>query len=276
MKVIGTFLNLFLLAGSTLLLVFLVLSGSTDHFPFNRFYWVRGDTSEIANAYTQSAWTFWGVCDYNDFSSCLTAPAFPLSPVDNFNTVANVPQDFVDNRNTYYYLSRFAFAFFLLALAFSGFALLISVLGFCFTVIDKVLVFLVVIDLFFVAGAAAFQTAVVVLARNAFKAQGLQTHIGVKSLAMAWAAVAVLLLVFFITCAANIASSYRKHIERVNESKGYSHDGYAPEARHSQAPLADDSSFTRGNVAEKNDAESGGIRFFRIKRNQKPSDDESV
>ncbi|KAM9907450.1 hypothetical protein OXX79_000938, partial [Metschnikowia pulcherrima] len=57
--------------------------------------------------------------------------------------------------------------------------------------------------------------------------------------------------------------------------KGYNNEGYAPEARNSQV-LADDSSFTRGNVAEKNDAESGGIRFFRIKRNQKPSDDESV
>lgn len=275
MKVIGTFVNLVLLAGSTLLLVFLVLSGSTNHFPFNRFYWVRGDTSAISNAYTQSAWTFWGVCDYNDFGSCQTGPAYPISPVDNFNTSNDVPSDFVDSRDTYYYLSRFAFAFFLLALAFSGFALLISVLGFCFTVIDKVLVFLVVVALFFVSGAAAFQTAVVVLARNAFKSEGLQTHLGVKLLSITWAAVACLLLVFFITCAANIANSYKKHIERVNESKGYNNEGYAPEARNSQV-LADDSSFTRGNVAEKNDAESGGIRFFRIKRNQKPSDDESV
>ncbi|GEQ69342.1 hypothetical protein JCM33374_g3013 [Metschnikowia sp. JCM 33374] len=274
MKVISTFVNLLLLAGSTLLLLFLILSGSTVHFPFDRFYWIRAETSEIANAYDQSAWTFWGVCDYNDFSSCITGPAFPLSPADNFGTNKNIPADFIDNRNTYYYLSRFAFAFFLIAVGFSAFALLISILGFCFEVIDKVLIFLVVIGLFFVAGAAAFQTAVVVLARNAFHSQGLRAHIGVKSMAIAWAAVAVMLLVFFITCAANIANSYKKHIDRVNESRGYDNEAYASPAAH--APLGDDSSFTRGNASEKNDAESGGIRFFRIKRNQKPSDDESV
>lgn len=276
MKLIGTLLNLVLLSGSTLLLTFLVLSGSVNHFPFDTFYWVRGDTSAITDAYNESAWTFWGVCDYNDFSTCQSGPAYPISPVDNFGTTSGVPSDFVDNRDTFFYLSRFGFAFFLLALAFSGFALLTCFLGFCFSFIDKVMVVLAMIALFFVCGAAAFQTAVVVLARNAFANDDLLSLLGVKLLAMTWAAVACLLLVFFITCSSNIANSYRKHIERINEQNVYPNDDYAPEARNSQSALGDDSSFTRANVPEKNDAESGGIRFFRIKRNQKPSDDESV
>lgn len=257
------------------MLIFLVLSGSTAHFPFNRFYWLRADTTDIGNAAGESAWTFWGVCDYKNFSSCSVGPAYPLSPIDNFETTRNVPDDFVSNRDTFYYLTRFSFAFFLIALGFTAFALIIDILGFCFTVIDKVVNALVVIALLFVMGGSAMQTAANVLARNAFTSDGRLAHIGVKNMALAWASVAAMLLVFFITCAANIARSYKKHIQNVNGAKEehnyYNHDGAQP-----GAPLGDESSFTRGGPEEKGDAGSGGIRFFRIKRNQKTSDEESV
>lgn len=259
------------------MLIFLVLSGSTNTFPFNKFYWVRADTSGISGAPSEAAWTFWGVCEFSDFGSCTEGPAFPISPVDNFGTTAGVPQDFITNRNTYYYLSRFSFAFILLGLAFSAFALLVNVLGFCLLVIDKIVIFLVVFALVFLAAAASMQTAVSVLARNAFSNAGLSAHIGVKSTALLWTAFACILLVFFNTCAANIANSYKKHIERVRNANGED-EGYYPPA-DTQEPategaLGDESSYTRGN-AEK-ETGSGGIRFFRIKRNQKASDEESV
>lgn len=279
MKVINTALNLLLLAGTALMLVLIILSGSTDHFPFNNFYWVRGNTSDISGAYSESAWTFWGVCEYGNFSNCQTGPAYPLSPVDNFHTSTNVPSDFVDNRDTYFYLSRFAFVFLLLGICFTGFALVIDILGFCFTAVDKIVIVLVVIALFFVAGGAALQTAVTVLARNAFTDDNLSAKVGVKSMGVMWGAVAAILLVFFNTCAANIANSYKKHIERVNQEKGYNNQSsYYPPAEETEGgALGDESSFTRtAPAAEKEDTGSGGIRFFRIKRNQKPSDEESV
>ena len=93
-----------------------------------------------------------GVCDKADYSNCLLGPAYPISPEDNFGTTADIPKDFVDNENTYYYLSRFAFAFCLIALAFSGLAFIIDILGFCFEIIDKVVIFLITIGLLFWLG----------------------------------------------------------------------------------------------------------------------------
>lgn len=270
-------LNFIFLAGTTLVLIFLTLSGATNHFPFNTFYWVRGDTSAISGAPVQSAWTFWGVCDYNDFGSCTSGPAFPISPVDNFGTTVNVPSDFVTNRNTFYYLTRFSFAFLLLGLAFAGFAFFIVIVGFCFSVVDKVVAGLVVFALFFISATASLQTAANVLAKNAFTNDGLSAHIGVKSMALLWTAEACLLIAFFNTCAANIAQSYRKHIERVHGNKEAEEEYYAPPPGDQvSGPVGDESSFTRAAPAEKEDTGSGGIRFFRIKRNQKPSDEESV
>lgn len=278
MRVINTFLNLFFLSGTTLLLIFLVLSGSTNHFPFNKFYWIRADTSGITGAPDEAAWTFWGVCEYGNFGSCDRAPAYPISPVDNWHTETGVPEDFIKNRNTYYYLSRFAFAFILVGLGFTAFALLVDILGFCFTIIDKIVIILVFLAMFFIAGAAAFQTAVSVLARNAFSDANLSSHIGVKSTALLWAAVACILIVFFNTCAANIANSYRKHIDRVRSTQNNGEEEYyAPhDEQTNEGALGDESSYTRANAVEEKETGSGGIRFFRIKRNQKASDEESV
>lgn len=275
MKVIGTFLNIFLLAGTCVLLVLTVAGGSSNTFPLNEFYWLKADTSGITSAPTMSAWTFWGVCEADDYSSCSLGPAYPLSPVDNFHTTKNVPKDFVDNRNTYYYLTRFSFAFTLTGLCFTGIALIVDLLGFCFEIIDKVVMAFIVLAIIFVAGNAAMQTAASVMARNAFQSEDLYAHIGVKATALIWAAVACLLLVFFNTCFANIANSYKKHITRVNESKS---EGYAETYPENDN---DASSFTRSappptDEPKTTEEDNGGIRFFKIKRNHKVSDEESV
>ncbi|RKP30806.1 SUR7-domain-containing protein [Metschnikowia bicuspidata] len=277
MKLIGTTFNLLLLAGTTLLLIFILLSGASNHIPFNTFYSIKADTSDIPGAYGESAWNFWGICDFTDRLNCRAGPAYPISPVDNFRTTNNVPTDFVDNRDTYYYLSRFAFAFLLLALGFTIFALLVNILGLCFALIDKLVMVLVVMALFFTSGFAAFLTAVTVLAKNAFHSAGLSAQLGVKYLAMTWAAFACILLVFFQTCSSNIAASYREHVERV-------HQAQAEQAYYKSAPtgatdgdLGEQSSFTRAApMSGKDDVGSGGIRFFRIKRNNKATDDESL
>lgn len=280
MRLITGIFNLFFLAGSTLLLLFIALSGSTNHFPFNKFYWLKADTSAISHAYSTSAWTFWGVCQSDDFSKCQQGPAYPLSPVDNFGTSKSVPKDFVDNRDTYYYLSRFAFAFEIIALCFTGVSLIIDVLGLCFNVIDRVVIAFITFALFFGAGFAALQTAAIVLARNAFLDENKYAHIGAKMMGITWAAVVCLFIVWVITCFANIATSYRKHMARVNEYKGQEPGTAAPVAGDDSSVANDQSSFTRAAAptTESNDvnSNSGGIRFFKIKRNQKVSDEDSV
>lgn len=269
MKVIQTILNLFFLAGALLLLILLVLSGSTASSPINKIYWLRADTSSIPNAYSQSQWAFWSVCDTSNLKTCHTGPAYPLSPQDNFGT-NDVPQDFVDNRSVYYYLSKFAFAFGIIALALAGITFVISLLGFCFGIIDKVTAFLITLALFFVAGFAAFQTAVVVLAKKAFSDADKYAKIPTISMALLWTAVACLAIVWFNTIGATISQSWKKHMNNVNDNQ---HNVY--DQPNQQVPLNDQSSFTR-EAPVKEDT-SGGIRFFKIKRNQKSViDDESV
>ncbi|KAK6458228.1 SUR7/PalI family-domain-containing protein [Scheffersomyces xylosifermentans] len=272
MRASHTVINLFFLSGTILLLIFIILSGSSHHFPLDRFYWLSADTSGIRNAPNKSAWTFWGVCEKNDFTSCTLGPAYPISPVDNFSTTNGVPQKFIDNRDSFYYLTRFSFAFTIVALCFSALALIIDVLGFCFLVVDKVVIFLVTVGAFFLTAFAAFQTATVVLAKNAFHDAGLDAHIGVKSMALLWAAVVCLGIVWLNTFSSNIANSYRKHIDRVNANKAAEAGIIEPGAANDQ------SSFTRSTPAEEHKEEdnSGGIRFFKIKRNHKTSDEESV
>lgn len=271
MKVVNTFLNIFLLAGTCVLLILLVAAGSSDHFPFNEFYWLKADTKGISNAPSMSAWTFWGVCESNNYSECTLGPAYPISPVDNFNTAKNVPKDFVDNRNTYYYLTRFSFGFTLTGLCFTGIALIVDLLGFCFVIIDKVVMAFVSLALIFIAGNAALETAAIVLAKNAFADAGRYASIGAKAMGLMWASVACLILVFFNTCFANIANSYRKHISRVHASQG-------EEGEYTTGDN-DASSFTRAIPPQeepKVEEDNGGIRFFKIKRNHKVSDEESV
>lgn len=269
MKIISTIFNIFFLAGTCVLLILTVAGGSSNHFPLNEFYWLRADTSNIRRAPNEAAWTFWGVCDYNNFNDCTLGPAYPISPVDNFSTENGVPQDFIDNKSTYFYLTRFSFAFTLTGLCFTGIALIVDLLGFCFEIIDKVVMAFIVLALLFVAGNAAMQTAATVMARNAFQQDGLYAHIGVKAMGIMWAAVACLIIVFFHTCFANIANSYKKHITRVREGE-----------QETTYPATDNdqSSFTRSGAAEepKTEEDNGGIRFFKIKRNQKVSDEESV
>lgn len=274
MKIVNTALNIFFLAGASLLLLLILLAGSSDHFPLNHFYWLRADTSNIPGAPATSEWTFWGICQEGDYSNCTLGPAYPISPKDNFHTTKGVPSKLVSNRDTYYFLTRFSFTFTIIAFCFTAITLIVDLLGFCFSIIDKITIFFLSFAVFFIFGVAAFQTAAVVMAKSAFKDDNLSAKVGIDLMAILWAAVVCLLIVYFNTCFANISNSYKKHMERVRAARGESY----PEA--GQDTEADASSFTRSAPAQtetKESSNNGGIRFFKIKRNnQKVSDEESL
>ena len=65
-----------------------------------------------------------------------------------------------------------------------------------------------------------------------------------------------------IDFAGTISNSYKKHIARVKAEQGqYS--------QPTHGPAGDESSFTRAAPPTKDEENTGGIRFFKIKRNQK-------
>lgn len=267
------FITMLLLAGTTLMLLFIVFSGSINHFPFNRFYWVQADVSAIASAGADIArWTFWGLCYPDHFDSGSTnncpslGPDVPISPFDNFGNSTAIPIDFINNRDTYYYLSRFAFPFLLIALIFSGVSFIGSLFSPCWMAMKKVVTFFVAIACIFCMAGASLITAVSVMTRNKFHDDGARAKIGSDSLGMVWASTACLMILFLLTCCSTMRKVYKKHKEA--EAREYQDPLTAqPQPTNTLPPTED---------YNQQPQESAGIRFFKIRRNQEKTEEDSV
>lgn len=132
-------LSLILVAGGLLLGLFIILAGAVNGSPVNKFYFLEADTANIPGAPALARWTFWNICDgASGVNVCSStgygnvSPARPFDPPSgrNFGTTDNVPTQFIGTR-TYFYLTRFMFAFALISLFFAACALLTGILALC-------------------------------------------------------------------------------------------------------------------------------------------------
>jgi hypothetical protein len=126
-------LSLILVAGGALLQFFTILTGGVNSAPLDRFYFLEASTNGIANARNPSRWTFFAICGADPSSghnaNCGSpVPALPFDPPRNFGTQQGVPEQF-NGTNQYFLLSRFMFAFYLIALFFGAIALLTGLLA---------------------------------------------------------------------------------------------------------------------------------------------------
>ncbi|QEU58589.1 Sur7 [Kluyveromyces lactis] len=285
-SILTKFVSLLFLMGSTMLLIFIVLSGSIEHSPVNEFYWLQADTSNITGAPALSRWTFWGLCGVsgNKNVNCSSLePAYPLSPVDDFGTTEGFPSDFVSNRDTYYYLTRFSFCFFLIALVFIGVGLIFYVLSWCSYSFTKTVFVAIVIGTLLNMAASACQTAATVLAKNAFKDADVSVDIGVKLMAFSWTTVALNIILFFITGASFIRKAYKAHKEFVElqnyKEQALSYEQQQQQLQFQQQQQQQDLEATGAATAidepQPQESHQTGIKFFKIRRTQK-SDEESI
>ncbi|CAN3356353.1 protein Sur7p [Diutina catenulata] len=267
--------NTIFLAGVVVMMIFLVLSGSTAHSPIKQFYWLSADTSSISGAYSKSAWTTWGVCEMDGSNhvgkDCERDPiGLMISPKDNFDTESGFPQEFVESRNMYYYLSRFAFAFLLITFGLVAIVFVVSFFGSMASRVDKTLSPLLALTLLTAAAWVACTTAAVIMARDNFSEAGIEHSVSTKSMALMWTSFFLILVLFLSSVSSSIRQSFKKHMGNVNDNDHY----YQNQPAQNQGQYNDQSSFTRANGGADN---SGGIRFFKIKRNTKEvADDESV
>jgi len=202
------FIPFILTAGAIVLLFFVVLAGITSSAPLNETYFIAVDLSKFANANVTSPthtghWTLWGICGAdasgNNVNCPHASPAFPFDLIANLGT-NGVPQAIANSANFFYYMSRFAFAFYLIALVFAVIAFVLGLLALCSRLggaISSVFGFLA---LFFAVAAAALTTAWVVIARNDLSSAGIAASIGVKALGFSWGAVGALFLASFLYC----------------------------------------------------------------------------
>ncbi|KAK4042002.1 SUR7/PalI family-domain-containing protein [Parachaetomium inaequale] len=199
--------GLLLLAGSLVLLWFIILSGITHTSPLRQTYFLRADTSNIQGARPVSQWTYFKVCGDDNTDCGPSRPGLPLGDAWASNA-RGVPSDLIGgygNETTsfyFWYMWRFGWVFFLIALLFevlaffSGFLALCSRLGSAFTGL------LSLVALFFLTIAVSLMTATFVKMRNSFVSAGRDALIGKYAFGFAWGAWAALLISTVLFCLA--------------------------------------------------------------------------
>jgi hypothetical protein len=153
-------LSLILVGGGVLLQFFTILTGGVNSAPLNKFYFLEASTNGINNARNPSRWTFFAICGVEGSlnANCGSpTPALPFDPPRNFGTTNGVPESFIGT-HTYYYLSRFMFAFYLIALFFAAIALLTGLLALVSRLGGYISSMTTFIALFFQSLAAALMT----------------------------------------------------------------------------------------------------------------------
>jgi len=197
-------LSLIILAGGILLQFLVILSGSVNGNPENQIYFLEASNiGNIPNARNPSRWTFFAICGVGSNgrnADCgAPVPALPFDPPRNFGTQTNVPQQFIGTHR-YFYMSRFMFAFYFIALFFAVIALFTGLLALCSRLGGYISGLTTAVALFFQTLAAALMTAWTVEGRNAFRSGGYSAKLGVKAYAFTWTAVACFLISSVLFC----------------------------------------------------------------------------
>ncbi|KAH8601800.1 SUR7/PalI family-domain-containing protein [Bisporella sp. PMI_857] len=200
--------SLILIAGSLVLIFFVVLSGVKRTTPLNSTYFLRADTSSVPGARAQSQWTYFYVCDTGNTNCGSPVPALPIGYAWVADS-ANIPPSLVGGhaKNTtstyYYYMWRFGWVFYLLALLFDALAFLVALASPVSRLASGLSGLIIGIALFWMSLAAALMTVTFVKIRNEFKSQGLDAHIGRYAFGFtwgAWAAMFLATLLLFLGC----------------------------------------------------------------------------
>lgn len=273
------------------MLFFIVLSGSSKNpsFPLDKFYWVEGDTSAIAGAPTTARWAFWGVCEKvgSSTKNCSSlGPAIAISPVDNFGTESGVPQYFIDNRDTFYYLSRVGWSTIIVALVFTIISLFLTVFLICSYQVQKITALFSFVGTLMNFAAAALLTAAIVLTKKHLSSG----KIGPSLMGLLWASATCNLIVSLTTFGACVRESYLRAKDKYaqeslyTETKPSESSGAVPVAAPpAQAPSAipyEDPYTAAGpenhSVAHSEPRSRSGINFFKINRNRKADEESEI
>ena len=207
---------LIFISGALVLLFFVVLSGLNSTTPLNQTWFLRADTSGITGARPITQWTYFYMCGDGN-TDC--GPAWPAPPFGWAwsGNPANAPAELIGGQGSsttsdyYFYMWRFGWVFYLIALAFAGFTFLAGWLACLGRLGNGLLGLLSMLAFVFMTVAASLMTATFVKARNAFLASGRDASIGQYAFGFTWGAWAALLIatvLFFL----NLRSSSSDHV----------------------------------------------------------------
>jgi hypothetical protein len=194
-----------MLATSLLLLWFIILAGVTSTTPFDKTYFLRADTSGITGAKDETQWTYFYMCGRGN-TDCAPARAAPAFGRAWDSRAENVPPGLGGSHGghttsyRFYYLWRFGWVFFIIALFFEVLALFASFLACCGRLGAAISSLITATALFFLTLAVSLMTATFTIARNRFSDVGRDAHIGRYAFGFAWGAWAALLIANVLFC----------------------------------------------------------------------------
>ncbi|KAK3996507.1 protein SUR7 [Cladorrhinum sp. PSN332] len=203
---------LLFLAGSLILLWFVILSGITRTSPLRQTFFLRADTSGITGARSISQWTYFKVCGLDNLDCGPARPGLPLG--DAWDTDAfGVPAELIGGYGggttsyTYWYMWRFGWVFFLIALFFETVTFFVGFLACCGRLGAAVSGLLGVASLVFLSVAVSLMTATFVKMRNAFVADNRSAELGSYAFGFSWGAWVALLISTVLFCMARRGNS---------------------------------------------------------------------
>ncbi|KAK5164273.1 Eisosomes component [Saxophila tyrrhenica] len=200
-------ISIFFLAGGIVLSLFIILSGAINTLPMNQVFFLQAETNGISGSSNNpvpnpARWTYFAVCGARNGNNANCGPvtaALPFDPRRNFQTMNGLPQGFRNN-DDYYYESRAAWAFYIIALFFAVMALFLSLLALCSRLAAKFTGMMALIAVVMQAVAAGLMTAWTVQARDAFRSNGQSASLGKYGYGFSWAAFACWLIAAVLLC----------------------------------------------------------------------------
>jgi len=202
--------SLILIAGSLVLMFFVVLSGVTNTTPLNKTYFLRATTSGIQGARPVSQWTYFYVCGEGNTNCGSPVSDLPFG----YAWVGGgegAPGGLLGSHGKgttskyYYYMWRFGWVFYLIALIANVVSFFTCLLAPCSRLASGISGFFVANALFWFSLAASLMTATFVKARNEFRSNGQDASIGRYAFGFTWGAWAAMFLAtifLFLGCGA--------------------------------------------------------------------------
>ncbi|KAI1855371.1 hypothetical protein JX265_006487 [Neoarthrinium moseri] len=192
-------LSMVFLAGSIVMMFFVILAGVSNTTPLNNTYFLSADTRGISGARDRTQWTYFYMCSPGNVDCGGAWPAPPFGWAWNANP-SNAPAELVGSHGGettsqyYFYMWRFGWVFYLISLVFAVVAFFGGFLACCGRLGSALAGLTTATAMFFFTVAASLMTAEFVKARNAFRADNRDAEIGTYAFGFTWGAWVALLI----------------------------------------------------------------------------------
>lgn len=207
------------LAGAIVMMFFVLLSGLNDISPLKDTYFLRADTSGITGAKPITQWTYFWICGEDNKDCDSPHAALPFGYAWDSNP-ENAPNELVGNHgaNTtsryYFYIWRFGWVFYIIALFFTVCALFSGVFA-CLGRLGARLAGLAsIFALVFYTVAVSLMTVEFVKARDAFTRVGRDASIGKYAFGFSWGAWTAMFIAIVIFCTGGRKDKHQTYSSR--------------------------------------------------------------